>query len=137
MDSDLKKEEEKKALEAEKRKKTEKERLLAGCGSVLQGMAGKNVAVELRGDNYVIGELVDCDSDLNIQLKNVTVIRDSQETKEPVYYVTGKFIRFVHFKDQVNVQAAIKRCARGDRAVNGNRRADQKQFDTGKKLVDQ
>ncbi|UMM11936.1 hypothetical protein L5515_000964 [Caenorhabditis briggsae] len=116
MDSDKKKEEEKKALEAEKRKKTEKERLLAGCGSVLQGMAGKNVAVELRGDNYVI---------------------DSQETKEPVYYVTGKFIRFVHFKDQVNVQAAIKRCARGDRAVNGNRRADQKQFDTGKKLVDQ
>lgn len=116
----------------------EKKRLESGCGAVLQGMAGKKVVVELRGDNYVIGTLESCDSNLNIQLKNVTIIRDSVKTEEPEYMVIGRHIRFVHFEHTVNPPAAIRRCIRGEHAgkPKQNRRLDQKQFESGKKIVD-
>lgn len=117
----------------------EKKRLESGCGAVLQGMAGKKVVVELRGDSYVIGTLESCESNLNIRLKNVTVIRDAQKTEEPEYFVIGRHIRFVHFENTVNPPAAIRRCLKGEYAgkPRQNRRLDQKQFDTGKKIVDQ
>ncbi|PIC50591.1 hypothetical protein B9Z55_001433 [Caenorhabditis nigoni] len=82
MDSDKKKkEEEKKAQEAEKTKKTEKERLLAGCGSVLQGMAGKNVAVELRGDNYVIDSFTSRTKSTCRQRSN-DVLEETEQSRE-------------------------------------------------------
>lgn len=119
--------------------RNEKERLESGCGAVLQGMVGKQVVVELRGDNYVIGILEKCDSNLNLYLKTVTVIRESQKTEEETYFVKGKHIRFVHFEHTVHPTAAARRCMRRVQAVNQrkNRRLDQKQYDTGKKIVDQ
>ncbi|EFO90766.1 hypothetical protein GCK72_000546 [Caenorhabditis remanei] len=119
--------------------RNEKERLESGCGAVLQGMAGKKVVVELRGDNYVIGILERCDSNLNLYLKTVTVIRDSQKTEEETYFVKGKHIRFVHFEHTVHPTAAIRRCIQGKQAVDQkkNRRLDQKQYDTGKKIIEE
>lgn len=114
----------------------EKERLQSGCGAVLQGMSGKKVYVELRGENYVIGTLISCDSELNLKLTNVTVIRDAQKTEEPEYHVIGRHVRFVHFQNHVNPPAAIRRCINGVEAgkPKQNRRLDQKQFDTGRKF---
>ncbi|EGT47951.1 hypothetical protein CAEBREN_06873 [Caenorhabditis brenneri] len=131
----------------------EKQRLESGCGAVLQGMSGKKVCVELRGENYVIGEdsdyllkvfdnllgtLISCDSELNLKLTDVTVIRDAQKTEEPEYHVIGRHIRFVHFQNHVNAPAAIRRCINGVQAgkPKQNRRLDQKQFDTGRKFID-
>uniref|UniRef100_A0A1I7U475 Sm domain-containing protein n=1 Tax=Caenorhabditis tropicalis TaxID=1561998 RepID=A0A1I7U475_9PELO len=117
----------------------EKKRLESGCSAVLQGSVGKKVVVELRGENYVIGTIESCDSNLNLRLLNVTVIRDAQKTEQSEYFVLGRHIRFVHFEHQVNTTAAIRRCIKG---VGGgrpkpNRRLDQKQYDSGKKIIDQ
>ncbi|CAE17865.1 Sm domain-containing protein [Caenorhabditis elegans] len=117
----------------------EKKRLESGCGAVLQGMAGKKVFVELRNDVYVIGILESCDSNLDIRIQYATIIRDAQKTEEPEYLVIGKHVRFVHFEHQVVPIAAIRRCMKGDQTgrPKQNRRLDQKQFDTGRKIVDQ
>lgn len=116
----------------------EKKRLESGCGAVLQGMSGKKVCVELRGENYVIGTLISCDSNLDMKLTNVTVIRDAQKTEEPEYTVFGRHIRFVHFENHVNPPAAIRRCMNGVQAgkPKANRRLDRKQFDTGRKMFE-
>ncbi|CAI2314019.1 unnamed protein product [Caenorhabditis sp. 36 PRJEB53466] len=117
----------------------EKKRLESGCAAVLQGMAGKKVAVELRDEAYVIGILDNCDSDLNMRIQNATVIRNAQKTEEPEYMVIGRHVRFVHFEHTVDPEAAIRRCLKGARAgkPQQNRRLDQKQFDTGRKTVHQ
>lgn len=49
------------------------------------------------------------------------------------------YFRFVHFEHQVVPIAAIRRCMKGDQTgrPKQNRRLDQKQFDTGRKIVDQ
>lgn len=116
----------------------EKKRLESGCGAVLQGMSGKKVFVELRGDIYLIGILESCNSNLDLHLKDVTVIRDSQKTEEPEYFVIGKHLRFVHFENYVHPTAAVRRCMKGMQAgkPKPNRRLDQKQFDTGKVIID-
>lgn len=119
-------------------KSDDKKRLEQGCGAVLQGMCGKKVCVELYGESYVLGILEGCDSNFNIKFKDVTVIRDSQNIQKPRYSVIGKDIRFVHFEHYVTPTAAIRRCINGVRAdyAKKNRKLDQKQFDSGKKIID-
>lgn len=116
----------------------EKKRLESGCGAVVQGMAGKKIFVELRDENYVIGILENCDSNLNLRLQNVQVIRNGQKTEENEYYVLGKYIRFIHFEHTIVPTANIRRCIKGvtDRRIKGNRKLDQKQFETSRKLID-
>uniref|UniRef100_A0A8R1DRF4 Sm domain-containing protein n=1 Tax=Caenorhabditis japonica TaxID=281687 RepID=A0A8R1DRF4_CAEJA len=119
---------------------SEKKRLESSCAAVLQGMSGKTVVVEMRDENYVIGTLESCDSQLNMRLQNVTLIRNFQKSQEAEYFVTGKHVRFVHFENRVHSEAAIRRCQKGVSAVKSkfqpNRRLDQKQFDGSRKIVD-
>ncbi|CAD6186433.1 unnamed protein product [Caenorhabditis auriculariae] len=93
--------------------KTERERIQKGLVSFVKGIVGRKVCIELRNNNYVYGTLEDCDSYLNMRIRDADVIRATDSESAAEFFVAGRHVRFVHLEHYADVKSAINRTING------------------------
>ncbi|VDN03508.1 unnamed protein product [Thelazia callipaeda] len=77
---------------------------------VLQSVRDISVVVELKNYFSIKGKMMECDDEMNLEMKDVIVYSTDPENPDEydTYRVVGKFIRFIHFDHYFNVAKVIR-----------------------------
>ncbi|GMR53666.1 hypothetical protein PMAYCL1PPCAC_23861, partial [Pristionchus mayeri] len=80
-----------------------------GLSSFLNGLKGKKLLVEMRGEKYANGVLEDCDCFLNLRMKDVSILQGTETISLRSFFIRGKFVRFVHMEDYADIVASVRK----------------------------
>lgn len=90
---------------------TPRERALIGKSLVLmlQALQGRQTTIELRNELSVWGTVESVDAYMNVDLRNVTVVRPGgKEEAYTSFFVQGRQVRYVHIPDDIDMVTALK-----------------------------
>ncbi|KHN76858.1 U7 snRNA-associated Sm-like protein LSm10 [Toxocara canis] len=98
----------------------ERKKSIRTLACFLQGMEGKQMAVELRDFTLIKGKLLSCDCYMNLEMVDATVYPrkrrcaggDPDPTHCERFFVGCKFIRFVHFDNYVDILSVLQRATK-------------------------
>uniref|UniRef100_A0A915AB36 Sm domain-containing protein n=1 Tax=Parascaris univalens TaxID=6257 RepID=A0A915AB36_PARUN len=101
----------------------------------LQGMQGKQMSVELRDFTLIQGRLLSCDCYMNLEMLDATIYwrkkRSTGGNSGPVhcerFFISCKFIRFVHFDSYVDTISVLQR------SIKKTAKVGPKRFETSSK----
>lgn len=95
-----------------KKKKSRTPSHLRTLALLLGALEGTAVIVETKHDEVIRGTIRETDKDWNCYLENVTVSYPCHPAKQkqilPIIFVKGNLVRYVHFPDSVEPNAAVE-----------------------------
>lgn len=79
--------------------------------SLLQSLEGERTVVELRNDSVIVGVINNVDSNMNIELVDVSFNRNrfGIERSYEKFFVAAKHIRYVHIPDHINIAETLEK----------------------------
>jgi len=79
--------------------------------SLLQALEGERTVVELRDEAVVVGVINNVDSNMNIEMVDVSFSRTRHgvEKSYEKFFVAAKHLRYVHIPDHINVAVALEK----------------------------